>query len=103
MQYQKEQEILQLYSTSIKNLADEVIKLREAIRYHRDQKGDNRCWLDDEKLYEVLPEYIPADTELPSRDVFLSNCAKFYECRQKTKYISVDDLYMDWDKDKPYE
>lgn len=35
----------------------ECMKLRQAIRYHRDQKGYSRCFLDDLKLYELLPEW----------------------------------------------
>ncbi len=28
----------------------EVIKLRTLIRYHKDQKADDRCWVDDLRL-----------------------------------------------------
>lgn len=28
--------------------------LESAIRKHRDQRGDDRCWLDDEELYKTL-------------------------------------------------
>jgi hypothetical protein len=60
----------------------------EAIRKHRDQRGDDRCWMDDEELYKTLPEgYTP-----PQRDtcVRLELCKKYIECRQnpKTEYIS---------------
>ena len=30
---------------SIEELAQEVERLRNGIRKHRDQKGDDRCWL----------------------------------------------------------
>ncbi len=83
------------------NLRDEVTKLRTAIRYHRDQQGDERCHLDDDKLYEVLPEETPIKPrKLPCN--FLENCAQFYKKRQNVEYTSVDDLYKGWDKDKPY-
>lgn len=82
-------------------LRDEVKKLRTAIRYHRDQKGDERCYLDDDQLYEVLPEVdITVERTLPCN--FLENCKSFFENRQNRKYRSVDDLYAGWDKDKPY-
>jgi len=59
----------------------EIERLKNAIRRHRDERGDDRCYLDDARLYEVLGEGQP-DTTLPPRDVFLSNCARFWECRQ---------------------
>jgi hypothetical protein len=62
--------------------------LEAAIRKHRDQRGDDRCWLDDEELYKVLPEgYTP-----PVRDsaVELKMCEKFIACRHNpnTQYVS---------------
>lgn len=71
-------------------LAAEIEKLRVAIRKHRDQRGDDRCWLDDEELYKVLPEgYTP-----PERDtsVELHNCEQFIACRHNpaTVYVSPE-------------
>lgn len=68
----------------------EITKLRDAIRKHRDQRGDDRCWMDDEELYKVLPEgYVP-----PERDttVELENCRRYIECRHnpKTQYVSPE-------------
>ncbi len=60
-------------------LKEEVRKLRGAIRLHRDQKGDDRCWLDDESLYKILPEgYTP-----PERDstVELAKCQQYIASR----------------------
>jgi hypothetical protein len=62
--------------------------LQAAIRKHRDERGDDRCWLDDEELYKVLPEgYTP-----PPRDtaVELANCERFIACRHNpaTEYVS---------------
>lgn len=56
-------------------------ELEKAIRSHRDAKGDDRCWLDDEALYAVLGEGNGSLT-LPSKEIFLANCAKYHECRQ---------------------
>jgi hypothetical protein len=67
--------------------ADEVERLRAAIRKHRDYRGDNRCHLDDGELYAVLPE---GDTR-PAREVAvtLENCQRYIECRQKGReYVS---------------
>ena len=63
-------------------LAEEVLRLRRAVRSHRDEKGHDRCWLDDQTLYGVLPENKPADFDLPARDEFLANCEKYWLCRQ---------------------
>lgn len=59
-----------------------------AIRKHRDFRGDDRCWMDDEELYKVLPEgYTP-----PERDsaVELKMCEQYIKCRHNpgTIYVS---------------
>lgn len=69
-------------------LVDAYLYLLQAIRLHRDEPGDDRCWLDDEALYSKLPEgYTP-----PKRDskVELANCEKFIACRhsERTEYVS---------------
>jgi len=70
--------------------------LHAAIRKHRDYRGDDRCWMDDEELYAVLPEgYAP-----PERDttVELKLCEKFIASRRnpRTEYVSpqrrIDEL-----------
>lgn len=72
-----------LLSRSADELRQEVQNLRELLRWHRDQKGDDRCWLDDIKLYSALPEgSAGVEFKLPNRDKFLTNCAKFWETRQ---------------------
>lgn len=61
-----------------------IDQLEAAIRKHRDQRGDDRCWLDDLELYAVLPEGPPTHEAmaLPPREQFLANCARFHESRQ---------------------
>ncbi|MBI4151515.1 VOC family protein [Candidatus Woesearchaeota archaeon] len=66
-------------------LKAELLRLRQGIREHRDEKGHGRCWLDDLRLYDLLPEKLPADTTLPPREEFLENCARFHETRQGKK------------------
>lgn len=62
--------------------------LLSGIRKHRDQKGDDRCWMDDEELYKLLPE----GYEPPVRDtlVELKNCENYIKCRHNpgTEYVS---------------
>jgi hypothetical protein len=62
--------------------------LEGAVRRHRDQRGDDRCWMDDEELYRALPEgYTP-----PARDsaVELKLCEQYIACRHNpaTQYVS---------------
>lgn len=69
-------------------MIDHVKELQTAIRKHRDQRGDNRCWLDDHDLYSVLPEgYMP-----PKEDtcVELERCKAFIASRHdpSIKYVS---------------
>ena len=60
----------------------EILNLRNGIRLHRNEKGHDRCWVDDLRLYELLPEKLPANTTLPEREEFLANCHRFYESRR---------------------
>jgi hypothetical protein len=64
------------------SLAYEVKRLQEAIRTHRDARGDDRCWLDDQALYAALPEGTQPNTTLPPEEKFLANCRRFWQARQ---------------------
>jgi hypothetical protein len=64
------------------SLSRRILELENAIRKHRDQRGDDRCWMDDNDLYSVLPEGKDNhDTRLPPADVMLENCKRFIRCR----------------------
>jgi hypothetical protein len=67
---------------SQKALKYEVQRLRDAIRLHRDEQGHGRCWLDDQQLYQTLPEQQVAQFALPPRAEFLENCARYWQERQ---------------------
>lgn len=62
-------------------LRNDIKKWRHEIRWHRDQVGDNRCWLDDEKLYKSLPTKEGLQVA-PSPDIFKKLCVEFWENRQ---------------------
>ena len=64
---------------------DRIQELEAAIRKHRDQRGDDRCWVDDLELYKVLgdSDNVTPDNSLPAKDEFLRNCARFYDHRCK--------------------
>jgi hypothetical protein len=60
-----------------------IIIARDDIRWHRDQRGHDRCWLDDLKVYSSLPEYKnPYVRQLCTRAEFLARCDDFFENRQ---------------------
>lgn len=61
----------------------EIERLRAAIRNHRDQHGDDRCWLDDVELYRVLGDAAEVDITLPTKCEFLTSCARYWEQRQR--------------------
>lgn len=67
---------------------ERVRELEDGIRKHRDQRGDDRCWLDDEELYRLLPEgYTPS---VRDSSVELEMCKKYIACRHNpnTEYVS---------------
>jgi len=67
----------------IAELEAEVQRLREAIRTHRDERGDSRCWLDDARLYAAIGEAInESEFRLPERCEFLASCERYWESRQ---------------------
>lgn len=61
-------------------------RLIRAIREHRDQRGDDRCWLDDVALYNALAEVTGEDPtfdlSLPPKAEFLASCERYYEQRR---------------------
>jgi hypothetical protein len=67
-----------------------VDRYADGIREHRDTRGDDRCWRDDEALYKLLPEGF----EAPDIDsaVELKRCEQFIACRQNpaTEYVSPE-------------
>jgi ribosomal protein S18 acetylase RimI-like enzyme len=62
-------------------LQAEVLRLRAAIRQHRNEQMHNRCWLDDQRLYRALPEKDDGDQRLPDRAAFLANCERYWRTR----------------------
>lgn len=75
-------------------LKSEIIRLRAAIRKHRDEKAHDRCWLDDQELYQTLPEADPGDLALPPKEEFIENCHRYWEHRRdpSVTFIRQKDL-----------
>ena len=71
-------------SLPTQELVDEILRLRNAIRDHQSQTGDNLCWLNDLKLWQnvdINAQY-PHD-KVPGESEFLGNCKKYHESRVK--------------------
>lgn len=65
-----------LHSMSLQELIEEVVKLRMAIRNHRDASGHDLCWYVPE-LWSFLPEKSSPAPEVPPKDEFM-RCCKAY-------------------------
>ena len=76
----------------IAGLRGERDRLLNAVTEHRDQKDDDRCWLDDAELYAACNIHA-ADSRLPPKDEFLANCARFHASRQNPfhSYVTVEE------------
>jgi len=57
-------------------LADEVKKLRAAIREHRDSTGQELCW-HHPKLWSLLPEKIEPKIAVPEWSEFIKGCIQY--------------------------
>lgn len=62
-------------------LREEIRKLREAIETHRNQRADDRCWLDDLELYAALGDEVVPDNRVGDKYEMLGNCARFIDRR----------------------
>ncbi len=77
-----------LVDNMLNSIIETALNIRHAVRTHRDQMGDYRCWVDDLVLYHrVLPELQAATPELPCRDEFHRRCVLFFESRQNPHEI----------------
>jgi hypothetical protein len=65
-------------------LRAEVRKLRAAIREQRDQTGHDLCWYLPE-LWDVLPEKVHPQPELPPWPEFIQRCAAFRQQLEEKK------------------
>ena len=57
-------------------LLDEVRKLRQGIRAHRDSSGQGLCW-HHPKLWALLPEKTDPLPSVPEWSEFLSGCVQY--------------------------
>ena len=68
------------YLNSLTNaqLIEEVKKLREGIREHRDSTGHELCW-HHPKLWGLLPEKTEPNIEVPDWPQFMRGCIRYRE------------------------
>lgn len=65
-----------LEAKSRDQLIEEVRRLRDAIREHRDSSGHELCW-HHPKLWKLLPEKIDPKIEVPNWPQFLRGCIRY--------------------------
>jgi len=59
-------------------LIAEVVRLRHAIRKHRDSSGQDLCW-HHPQLWDLLPEESDPRPEVPAWPQFLRGCVRYRE------------------------
>lgn len=65
-----------LDNKSREELLAELIKLRNAVRAHRDSSGHNLCWYHPD-MWGLLPEQSGVKPNVPEWPVFLRGCLKY--------------------------
>lgn len=53
------------------------------VRYHMEQKRDDRCWGDDARLYELVLDEKGWQPQLMPKGEFLENCSHYWDCQAK--------------------
>jgi hypothetical protein len=67
-----------LLAMSREDLIDEVKRLRNGIREHRDASGHELCW-HHPKLWGLLPEPVQPEIAVPPWPKFLRGCIRYRE------------------------
>ncbi len=62
---------------------ESIRKLRSAIRNHRDQKGDDRCWVDDYSVWALLKDS-PGEPRTPPPFAEAMRCCRSYWTYRKS-------------------
>ncbi|HLD80360.1 MAG TPA: hypothetical protein VJA18_07430 [Candidatus Nanoarchaeia archaeon] len=83
-------------------MINKVKELRSVIRYHRDQIGDDRCWIDDFMVWNVLPE-TKQPPRLPKYEEGMKQCRLFFKHRNADQIDKIPkEAILDktkWDQD----
>jgi len=62
-----------------------IVNTRNAIRAHRDAKGDDRCWLDDYLVWECIKGSFQSPLQPPLFEQGMDMCRAFYKLRNSSK------------------
>jgi len=65
-----------LGTLSQEQLIEEIIKLRNGIRKHRDSSGHELCWHHPD-LWALLPEKTEPQVAVPEWPVFMKGCIRY--------------------------
>lgn len=65
-----------LMQLSHEQLIEEIKKLRQGIREHRDSTGHELCW-HHPKLWNLLPEKTDPQIEVPDWPAFMQGCIRY--------------------------
>ncbi|HZS42931.1 MAG TPA: hypothetical protein VFA52_01800 [Candidatus Paceibacterota bacterium] len=80
-----------------------ILERRKVLRNHRDQRLDDRCWLDDYLLFAFLDDSPPTPTRLPPFHLMMKECGSFYfHCRaDEADPVPADAILdpLEWDRD----
>jgi len=66
----------ELDQLTVPQLVQEVIRLRDGIRAHRDSRGHDLCW-HHPRLWGLLPEQTDPIPEVPEWPQFLNGCVAY--------------------------
>ena len=81
-------------------LIEEVKRLRQGIREHRDSSGNDLCW-HHPQLWGLLPEPITREIAVPPWPRFLRGCVKYREALDRElPNAPVDDREYDEARDR---
>ena len=84
-------------------LLEAILERRKVIREHRDQVGDDRCWLDDYLVWDMLDDSMSRPLALPTFTDGMNKCEIFYifrraENKDPTPKSAILNPTL-WDKD----
>lgn len=65
-----------LDTLSKQQLVEEVKKLRDGIRKHRDSSGHDLCWHHPD-LWKLLPEKVDPEVAVPEWSKFMAGCVHY--------------------------
>lgn len=83
-------------------LRQRIVAIRNSIRYPRDQRGDDRCWLDYYPLYQLVGAIHEDFKHLPEYEEFMRICTAFYHQRRAERPELSPRIILpteEWDRD----